>query len=71
MNYNFQILIIYKYLAHSLQSDCLQLCYQKFHFFNMDQPIDLTFCNMIEIIEQNFFNHEDFYLGPTFLFLAR
>ena len=26
---------------------------------------------MIEIIEQNFFNRADFYLGPNFLFLAR
>ena len=26
---------------------------------------------MIEIIEQNFFNHEDFYLGPTFPFVAK
>ena len=26
---------------------------------------------MIEIIEQNFFNHEDFYLGPTFLFVTK
>ena len=26
---------------------------------------------MIEIIEQNFFNHEDSYLGPTFLFVTR
>ena len=37
----------------------------------MDQPIDLTFCKMIEIIEQNFFNHEDLYLGPTFLVVAK
>ena len=43
----------------------------KVSFFSMDQPIDLTFCKMIEIIEQNFFNHEDFYLDPTFLFVAR
>ena len=29
------------------------------------------FCKMKEIIEQNFFNRADFYLGPNFLFLAR
>ena len=29
-------------------------------FFNMVQPIDLLFCNMVEIIEQNIFNHPDF-----------
>ena len=48
----------------------LSLCYEKSYFFNMIQPIDLTFCKMIELIEQNFFNCAD-YLGPNFLFLAR
>ena len=46
----------------------LSLCYEKSYFFGMAQPIDLIFCKMIEIIEQNFFNHVDFYLGPKFLF---
>ena len=38
----------------------LSLSYKKFYFFNMVQTIDLTFCNMVEIIEQNIFNHADF-----------
>ena len=38
----------------------LSLSYKKFYFFNMVQPIDLIFCKMIEIIEQNIFNHADF-----------
>ena len=29
-------------------------------FFNMVQAIDLIFCEIIEIIEQNFFNSADF-----------
>ena len=37
----------------------LSLCYKK-SFFYMVQPIDLIFCKMIEIIEQNFFNRADF-----------
>ena len=37
----------------------------------MVQSIDLIFCKIVEIIEQNFFNRADFYLGPNFLFLAR
>ena len=50
----------------------LSLCYKKSYFFKMVQPIDLLFCKMIEIVEQNFFNHTDFfYLGPEFLFLAK
>ena len=36
----------------------------------MVQPIDLIFCKMVEIIEQNIFNRADFYLVPNFLFLT-
>ena len=35
-------------------------CYKKSYFFNMVQPIDLIFCKVIEMIEQNIFNHADF-----------
>ena len=38
----------------------LSLCYKKSYFSNMVQPIDLIFCRMIEIIEQNIFNRADF-----------
>ena len=38
------------------------LCYKKSYFFNVVQPINLVFCKMIEIIEQNIFNHADFLL---------
>ena len=38
----------------------LSLSYKKFYFFNMVQPIDLIFCEMVEIIEQNIFNRADF-----------
>ena len=38
----------------------LSLSRKKFYFFNMVQPIDLTFCKMVEIIEQNIFNRADF-----------
>ena len=38
----------------------LSLSYKKFYFFNMVQPIDLIFCKMVEIIEQNIFNRADF-----------
>ena len=34
----------------------------------MVQPIDLTFCKMIEIIEQNFFNRADFSFRSWFSF---
>ena len=38
----------------------------------MVQPVDLFFCNMMEMIKQNIFNRSGFfYLGPNFLFLAR
>ena len=49
----------------------LSLCYKKSYFFNMVQPIDLIFSEVIKMIEQNIFNRADFYLGPNFLFLAR
>ena len=38
----------------------LSLSHKKFYFFNMVQPIDLIFCKMVEIIEQNIFNGADF-----------
>ena len=38
----------------------LSLPYKKFYFFNMVQPIDLIFCKMVDIIEQNIFNRADF-----------
>ena len=38
----------------------LSLCFKKSYFFNMIQSIDLIFCKMIEITEQNFFNSADF-----------
>ena len=38
----------------------LSLSYKKFYFFNVVQPIDLIFCKMVEIIEQNIFNRADF-----------
>ena len=41
----------------------LSLSYKKFYFFNMIQPIDLIFCKLVEIIEQNIFNHADFLFG--------
>ena len=44
---------------------------QKVLFFNIIQPIDLIFCKMIEIIEQNFSIVQIFYLGANSLFLAR
>ena len=40
--------------------ESLSLSYKKFYFFNMVQPIDLIFCKMVEIIEQNIFNRADF-----------
>ena len=46
-------------------------CVVKSLIFYMVQPIDLIFCKMIEMIEQNIFNRANFYLGPNFLFLAR
>ena len=33
---------------------------KSFIFFNMVQSIDLIFCNMAEILEQNLFNRADF-----------
>ena len=41
----------------------LSLCYKKSYFFNMVQPIDIIFCKMIKIIEQNIFNRADFLFG--------
>ena len=38
----------------------LSLCYKKSYYFNMVQPIDLIFCEVIEMIEQNIFNRADF-----------
>ena len=38
----------------------LSLSYKKFYFFNIFQTIDLIFCKMVEIIEQNIFNRADF-----------
>ena len=38
----------------------LSLCYKKSYYFNMVQPIDLIFCDVIEMIEQNIFNRADF-----------
>ena len=38
----------------------LSLCYRKSYYFNMVQPIDLIFCEVIEMIEQNIFNRADF-----------
>ena len=38
----------------------MTLCYKKSYFFNMVQPIDRSFCKMIEVIEQNIFNHAGF-----------
>ena len=38
----------------------LSLCYKKSYYFNMVQPIDLIFCKVIEMIEQNIFNRADF-----------
>ena len=38
----------------------LSLCYKKSHFLNMVEPVDLIFYKMIEMIEQNIFNLEDF-----------
>ena len=38
----------------------LSLPYKKFYFFNMVQRINLIFCKMVEIIEQNIFNHADY-----------
>ena len=38
----------------------LSLCYKKSYFSNMVQPIDLIFCKMIDMIEQNIFNRADF-----------
>ena len=40
----------------------LSLSYKKFYFFNMVQPIDLIFCKMVEIVEQNIFNRADFFI---------
>ena len=33
---------------------------EKVIFFNMVQPIDLIFCEMIEMVEENIFNRTDF-----------
>ena len=38
----------------------LSSCYKKSYFFNMVQLIDLIFCKVIEMIEQNIFNRVDF-----------
>ena len=38
----------------------LSLCYKKSYFFNMVHSINLIFCNVIEMIEQNIFNRADF-----------
>ena len=38
----------------------LSLCYKKSYFLNMVEPIDLIFCKVIEMIEQNIFNRADF-----------
>ena len=46
----------------------LSLSYKKFYFFDMVQPIDLYFCKMVEIIEQNIFNHADFLFRSLFCF---
>ena len=35
-------------------------CYKKSDFLNMVQPIDLIFCKVIEMIEQNIFNLQIF-----------
>ena len=49
----------------------LLLCYKKSYFFNMVQPIDLIFCKVIEMIEENILIVQIFHLDPNFLFLDR
>ena len=61
-------------MAHSLNQivKSLSLCHEKSYFFNMVQPINLLFCKMTEIIEQNVFNRAEFLLRSKFsFFLAR
>ena len=41
---------------------------QKVLFFNMVQPIDLIFSKVIEMTEQNIFNHADFSFKSLFSF---
>ena len=48
------------WLTVSSQIKSLSLSYKKFYFFNMVQPTNLSFCEMVEIIEQNIFNCADF-----------
>ena len=40
--------------------ESISLGYKKSFFFNVVQPINLVFCNMIEFMEQNVFNSADF-----------
>ena len=39
-------------------------CVTKSLIFNVVQPVNLVFCKMIKMIQQNIFNHADLYLGP-------
>ena len=47
------------------------MAYIKPYVFNMVQPINLIFCEVIEIIEQKFSKVQIFYLDPSFLLLVR
>ena len=52
-------------MAHGLQSNCqesLIVLLKVLFFSNMVQPINLIICNIIEMIEQNIFDHADFSL---------
>ena len=55
-----------QYQLHGSQSPIKLLrvshCPIKFYLFNMVQPIDLIFCKMVEITEQNIFNRADFFI---------
>ena len=58
---HFNFIVIISWLTVSSQIvKSLSLPYKKFYFFNMVQPIDLIFCKMVDIIEQNIFNRADF-----------
>ena len=46
----------------------LSLCYKKSYFFNMVQPIDINFCKVVEMIQQNIFNRADFPFRSQFSF---
>ena len=49
-----------KFIAHTVSNQIVKSLSLRYKKSCMVQPVDLFFCRIIEIIEQNFFNGADF-----------